>query len=86
MRKKATITSEAVAGDDLRPEYDFDYRKAKKNRFAARALKEGFVVLVDKDIAEVFPTPESIKDVLRALIATMPPHRKPALPARRARS
>ena len=41
-------------------------------RFAAEAVKGGFVVIVDKDIADVFQAPESIKDVLRALIATMP--------------
>ncbi len=30
------------------------------------------VVVLDPDIAEVFDTPESVNNVLRALIATMP--------------
>jgi hypothetical protein len=84
--RKATISDKATTGDDLRPEYRFDYRKAKPNRFAAEAVKGGFVVLVDEDIAEVFQTPESIKDVLRALIATMPPRTSPKSTARRDRS
>jgi hypothetical protein len=86
MRKKAKTSGNAPTGDDLRPEYSFDYRKARPNRFAAEALKGSFVVLVDEDIAKVFQTPESIKNVLRALIATMPARAisKPA--ARRTRS
>jgi len=86
MRKKATIGEKSPADDDLRPEYHFDYRKAKPNRFAGEAVKGGFVVLVDEDIAEVFPTPESIKNVLRALIATMPVRKSPKSTARRPRS
>jgi hypothetical protein len=84
--KKTTVSGKAAAGDDLRPEYRFDYRKAKPNRFAEEALKGGFVVLVDEDIAEVFQTPESIKKVLRALIAAMPPRKSPKSPPRQVRS
>lgn len=53
-------------------EYDFDYSKARPNRFADR-MKEGpLVVLVDPDVAEVFTTPESVNKALRALIMAMP--------------
>ena len=86
MKKKLTRSDNAVMDDDLRPEYRFDYRKAKTNRFAEEAVKGGFVVVVDADIAEVFQTPESIKDVLRALIANMPPRKSPKSRARQARS
>jgi len=71
------------------PLLDSAYRtpcQSRPNRFAAEALKGGFVVLVDEDIAEVFQTPESIKNVLRALIATMPTRTGPKTTARRARS
>jgi hypothetical protein len=57
--------------DELKAEYRFDYRKAKPNRFADRP-KENCVVILDPDIAEVFTTPESVNNVLRALITTMP--------------
>jgi len=86
MKKKAPINDTAAAGGELRPEYRFDYSKAKPNRFAEDAVKGGFVVLVDEDIAEVFQTPESIKDVLRALISTMPREKKTKSHARRTRS
>jgi len=60
----------------MRPEYDFDYRKARPNRFAQRVYKDHRVVILDPDISKVFPTSESVNTVLRALITTMPKSRK----------
>lgn len=57
----------------MRREYNFDYQKAKPNRFAARVDKKSVVVMLEPDVAEVFTTPEKVNDVLRALIRTMPP-------------
>ncbi len=71
--KKAHVSKlHKVVSDDMRPEYNFDYRKARPNRFASRAKQERLVVILDPDIAEVFTTPESVNKVLRALITTMP--------------
>ena len=56
---------------ELRAEYNFDYRKARPNRFAGRN-KDRLVVVLDPDVSQVFTTPESVNTVLRALIATMP--------------
>jgi len=58
--------------DDLLPEYHFDYRKAKPNRFAPQIEDGSLIVVLEPDIAQVFTTPESVKKVLRALIETMP--------------
>jgi hypothetical protein len=57
------------------PEYHFDYRKARPNRFIERIDKNRRVVILDADISRVFTTTESVNTVLRALITTMP---KPA--------
>jgi hypothetical protein len=59
--------------DEMRREYDFDYRKAKPNRFANRLEDKKVVVTLEPDVAEVFTRPETVNDVLRALIRTMPP-------------
>jgi hypothetical protein len=72
MRKTRVSSSQEVTVDDMRPEYDFDYRKARPNRFADRSKQERLVVVLDPDIAQVFTTPESVNNVLRALIAAMP--------------
>jgi hypothetical protein len=58
--------------DDLLAEYNFDYKKAKPNRFAGGGKQLLKVVVLDEDVAQVFTTPESVNKVLRALIESMP--------------
>ena len=59
--------------DTLEAEYSFDYKKGKPNRFAAKIARQSLkVVVLDEDVAEVFTTPESVNNVLRALIKSMP--------------
>lgn len=59
--------------DELLTEYCFDYQKAKPNRFTAHGETQKLtVVVLDKDVAQVFKTPESVNKVLRALIESMP--------------
>ena len=57
---------------EMLAEYRFDYRKARPNRFAARLKPGSRAVVLDPDVAEVFTTPESVNEILRALIKTMP--------------
>jgi hypothetical protein len=49
--------------DDLLPEYNFDYRKARPNRFA-----QPMTVVLDPDLAEVFSSSESVNQALRELL------------------
>lgn len=70
--KKTRAKKKPVEGEDLRSEYRFDYRKAKPNRFAARAKPGSRVILLEPDVAQVFGTPESVNSALRALIEIMP--------------
>jgi hypothetical protein len=70
--KKTQTTKRLKPSDDMNREYRFDYHKAKLNRFASKASQLHTVVILDPDIAEVFTTPESVNNILRALIATMP--------------
>ena len=72
MKKTKTADTPLQTSDDLRPEYEFDYRKARPNRFAVRGDRERLVVVLDPDVSKVFTTPESVNTVLRALIEAMP--------------
>ena len=66
--------------NEMLPEYEFDYSKARPNRFASRFdEKDSLVVILDPDIAEVFTTPDTVNTVLRALISTMPGVMKPGI-------
>ena len=84
MRKTGASKGHDRVSEELRPEYHFDYTKAKRNRFAARTRKGPLVVVLDEDIARVFKTPESVKAVLRAIVSTLPPRGKGAAPRRAA--
>jgi hypothetical protein len=56
----------------LKPEYRFDYTKARANRFAQETRPGAVAILLDPDVAMVFKSAESVNTVLRALVATMP--------------
>ena len=56
----------------MRPEYDFDYSKAKPNRFAGRIAKDRMVVLLDPEVSKVFTDSESVNAALHALITALP--------------
>jgi len=58
--------------DDMKPEYDFDYSKAKRNRFAGRIATDQTVVLLDPEVSKVFTDSESVNAALRALITALP--------------
>jgi hypothetical protein len=55
----------AKRSDDLRPEYDFS--QARRNKYAARYPKGSIVVMLDPDVAAVFPGAREANDALRAL-------------------
>jgi hypothetical protein len=71
--KKTKASDTGVSGpDELRSEYDFDYGKARPNRFADRINRDRLMIALDPDVSEVFTTAESVNTVLRALISAMP--------------
>lgn len=74
MKKKSRVRSPSRKSPDMLPEYAFDYRKARPNRFAGRISRERVVVLLDPEVSQVFTTSESVNTVLRALITAF---RKP---------
>jgi hypothetical protein len=66
--------------DELRDAYQFDYSKAKPNRFAAGLQKGGRLVVLDPEVAEAFQQSQSVNAVLKALLKTMPhlPEQQPS--------
>lgn len=57
--------------DELKAHYDFDYSKAKPNRFAQQLTQDNLMVVLDPDVAAVFPTSEAVNETLRALAAAL---------------
>lgn len=52
MKEKTKVRSATRKSPDVLPEYDFDYGKAKPNRFAGRISKER-VVVRDPEVSKV---------------------------------
>ena len=72
MSNTELIEHASVETDEIRDEYQFDYSKAKPNRFADKIGQDQLMIVLDPDVAAVFKTPESVNRVLRALITSMP--------------
>jgi hypothetical protein len=58
--------------DDLLPEYNFDYSKARSNRFTAQTNEITITVTLESDVAKVFKTSEEVNRALRAILSAIP--------------
>ena len=59
--------------DEMRPEYDLDFKRMRPNRFSQRLKGKSVVAIVlDEDVANVFQSSEAVNDLLRSVIKTMP--------------
>lgn len=60
---------EELMADDMLPEYDIDYSRARSNRFAAR-LTEVRMVALSPDVAALFPDSDAVNTAMRTLMQT----------------
>ena len=66
--KKATSRRRA---DELRPEYDLSNLKAGvRGKYYERAIAGTNLILIEPELADVFPSSESVNRALRALVDT----------------
>ena len=56
----------------MKKEYDFDYAKAKTNRFADTVKEKVILYPIDEDVANVFRNPVEANNALRAIIKAIP--------------
>ena len=54
--------------EDMPSKYNLDYSKAKSNRFAKKYQQTQRTVVLDSDVAENFPSAESVNEALRFLV------------------
>ncbi len=67
--------------EEMLPEYDFS--GGVRGKYASRFNKDAVMVVLDPDVAELFPDPKSVNKALRALSRII---RDPARKAGRRRS
>ncbi len=81
MKKARNRTAAGRAGDDILPEYDFS--RGRRNKYAARYTEGSNVVVLDPDVAAVFPNAAEVNAALRALAGVIRRHRSPRTRSRR---
>ena len=62
-----------VGVDEILPEYDFS--KARPNKYASRYAKGAIVITLDPDVAAMFPGARQANEALRALGGLIEKHR-----------
>jgi hypothetical protein len=62
-----------VERDEILPEYDFS--RARPNKYAARYAQGSNVVVLEPDVAAVFQSEGEVNEVLRALAGIIQKHR-----------
>ncbi len=72
MKKTPKRNGQRLRRDEMRREYQFDYRKARPNRFAPLMKGKTVAVVLDPDVASVFRSPESVNSLLRSVITALP--------------
>ena len=70
-----------VATDEILPEYDFS--RARPNKYASRYSKGSVVVSLDPDVAAVFPSAGQANEALRALAGIIRSHQPRRVQSRR---
>jgi hypothetical protein len=72
-RKDQKADPGRVESDDILPEYNFS--DARPNKYAARYAAGSAVVVLESDVAAVFPNASDVNDALRALEEIIQKHR-----------
>ena len=71
MKSNSNLQTDAVqsADDELRPEYDLSQLQGGVRGKYAQRYKQGTnLVLLDPDVADAFPTEDSVNEALRLLM------------------
>ena len=79
-KTSASPTRRAAAAEEIEQEYDWS--KAVRNPYAARYAAGSNIVVLEPDVAAVFPNAASVNEALRSLASVMA-GRTPKSPRRR---
>lgn len=72
MKNTRNSETNLIFEEDLLPEYNFDYSKARPNRFTAQVNETKITVTLESDVAKVFKTSEDVNKALRAILSAIP--------------
>lgn len=78
--KRESREASRIDTDEILPEYDFS--RARPNKYAARFAGNSIAVVLDPDVAEMFPSAGEVNEALRALGGIIRKHRPRKTPSR----
>ena len=64
-KSKKSRKTNVLDPEEILPEYDFS--RARSNKYASRYQKGGLVVTLDPEVVSVFPTADAVNRTLRSL-------------------
>ena len=70
--KKSAKARSTGRSRDLDSEYQFDYSKARPNRFVGQPRVQPVVVVLAPDVAKMFKDGKSVNAVLRSIVKALP--------------
>jgi hypothetical protein len=68
------VTADRIDADEILPQYDF--KRAKPNKFASRYAAGSTVIVLEPDVAAAFPSSGEANEALRALAGIIQKHRR----------
>ena len=80
--KGKSVRGKRLRRDEMLSEYDFS--RARPNKYAARYARNTIVVTLDPDVAAMFPGARQVNDALRALAGVIKKRRSRRLSRRSA--
>ena len=81
-KPRSSGKKEQVDIDEILPQYDFS--RSRPNKYAARYAAGSSVVVLEPDVAAVFPSAGEVNEALRALAGIIQKRRPPRTASRRA--
>ena len=69
---KKTSRNSRTKRQEMRPEYRFNYRQSRPNRFASLMRGKATAIVLDPDVASVFGSSKSVNSFLRSVIKALP--------------
>jgi hypothetical protein len=61
-----------VSDDFMREEYDFDYSKGIRGKYARRATEENGYIKLTPELQKIFKTSEDVNNALKSIITAIP--------------
>lgn len=65
-----------VPDDFMRDEYEFDYSKGVRGKYARKATEENGYIKLAPELQKLFKTSEEVNNALKAVISAIPKTRK----------